>query len=616
MPDIRLMKVKSGIDEETLLGLIESKSRASCAYVFSEDNKFYFYHEDDEPKLKEVPIDKNAIKKILDIAILNIEKRECDDVLFVGGCKLHLMNDFPKDISTYEDSYVFTLEKGTRKLHYIKPGASIECYLYSMSQLPKSLERYKNSYILIEVNNAQELYYIKPDGESEKVKIDDVNLFKKKINDLNKRNLKILHLSEKQIEEIVTSNGGHTPEKKYEEVKILDFNTFENQIDNLRSKGETEFNLSEEQIRNIITSNGGHTPFPLGGKKISQVRRELTKSELKTIYTLSEHAPYSSKELRDKSNLLVLRNFFLEYLSKIQSQDKTLVKKLWGDWRRDILSILDGGQKEIPLSSDEQEAINRLDAAVEHQVKTSTHAQKLSSAPTSLLKGIYSFFKSANLQEIVSAYFSKEPEEQDKGTYAQENHNALGFKLSMFHFLSGASDRWIRYERTKPPINEIDEFDWKFNLSIHKDDVSRAFPIIAEVANQMNLGLFKIMCQAQANRVQNNDLKTMIGRELVIYRNANPELSAAQWIDILIKIEERFKEAGIRTSTDTCPASNRKLGKYVSYTHGAWTDERMDVPFAEGIKETALEDEDLFADYGYDEATKAPTKKSYPKKPR
>ncbi|HGU7210397.1 TPA: hypothetical protein ACNBBG_000001, partial [Legionella pneumophila] len=78
------MKVKSGIDEETLLGLIESKSRASCAYVFSEDNKFYFYHEDDEPKLKEVPIDKNAIKKILDIAILNIEKRECDDVLFVG----------------------------------------------------------------------------------------------------------------------------------------------------------------------------------------------------------------------------------------------------------------------------------------------------------------------------------------------------------------------------------------------------------------------------------------------------------------------------------------------------------------------------------------------------
>ncbi|HIC7358965.1 TPA: hypothetical protein ACW6D3_002663 [Legionella pneumophila] len=185
----------------------------------------------------------------------------------------------------------------------------------------------------------------------------------------------------------------------------------------------------------------------------------------------------------------------------------------------------------------------------------------------------------------------------------------------MFHFLNGASDRWIRYERTSPPMNQIDEFGWKFNLSIHKDDVSKAFPIVAEVANQMNLGLFKIMCQAQANRVQNNDVKTMIGRELVIYRNANPELSAAQWIDILVKIEERFKKAGIRTSSDTCPASNRKLGKYVSYTHAAWTDEKMDIPFAEGIKETALEDEDLFADYEYDEATEAVRKKAVSKKP-
>ncbi len=42
----------------------------------------------------------------------------------------------------------------------------------------------------------------------------------------------------------------------------------------------------------------------------------------------------------------------------------------------------------------------------------------------------------------------------------------------------------------------------------------------------------------------------------------------------------------------------------------------MDIPFAEGIKETALEDEDLFADYVFDEITEAPRKKVASKKPR
>ncbi|WP_019217517.1 hypothetical protein [Legionella tunisiensis] len=37
------------------------------------------------------------------------------------------------------------------------------------------------------------------------------------------------------------------------------------------------------------------------------------------------------------------------------------------------------------------------------------------------------------------------------------------------------------------------------------------------------------------------------------------------------------------------------------YTHGAWTLKRMDVPCEEGIKETALDDEELFADYPYDD---------------
>lgn len=437
-PSTSLIKVKSGMDEETLLGLIESKSRISRAYVFSEDNQFYFYHEGNKPKLKAVPIDEATLQKIIKIASQQIEK---------------------------------------------------------LGSNPK---------------------------------------------------------------------------------KVLS----------------------------------------LGNKSIKEVCSFLRQENLNDICTLADHAPYDPEELNKKRNLLVLREIYIGYLSKLLLQDRKLAVRKWQEWRSSLLGFLDVVQKDSPLSPTASDAIMKLDVAekesLEHQSHTNPLFQKLSSTSTSVTKGVLekglSFFKSANLQEIVRAYFSKEPDEQNTGLYAQESHDALGFKLSMFHFLNGASDRWIRYERTSPPMNQIDEFDWKFNLSIHKDDVSKAFPLVAEVANQMNLGLFKIMCQAQANRVQNNDVKTMIGRELFIYRNANPELSAAQWIDILVKIEERFKEAGIRTSTDTCPASNRKLGKYVSYTHAAWTDERMDIPFAEGVKETALEDEDLFADYVFDEITEAPEK--------
>ncbi|HEM6966964.1 TPA: hypothetical protein U2K02_000703 [Legionella pneumophila] len=446
-PSTSLIKVKSGMDEETLLGLIESNGRISRAYVFTEDNQFYFYHEGNKPKLKAVPIDEATLQKIIKIASQQIEK---------------------------------------------------------LGSNPK---------------------------------------------------------------------------------KVLS----------------------------------------LGNESIKEVCSFLRQENLNDICTLADHSPYDPEELNKKRNLLVLREIYIEYLSKLLLQDRKLAVRKWQEWRSSLLGFLDVVQKDSPLSPTARDAIMKLDVAekesLEHQNQANPLFQKLSSTATSVTKGVLekglSFFKSANLKDIVSSYFSKEPnEQQNTWRYAQETHDALGFKLSMFHFLNGASDRWIRYERTSPPMNQIDEFGWKFNLSIHKDDVSKAFPIVAEVANQMNLGLFKIMCQAQANRVQNNDVKTMIGRELVIYPNANPELSAAQWIDILLKIEERFKKAGIRTSSDSCPASNRKLGKYVSYTHAAWTDEKMDIPFAEGIKETALEDEDLFADYVFDEITEAPRKKVASKKPR
>ncbi|OCH99152.1 hypothetical protein A8135_07835 [Legionella jamestowniensis] len=83
------------------------------------------------------------------------------------------------------------------------------CNLHLMSELPRSAAQYKNSYIFIKKNDIQELYYIKPDGKYEKTKIVDFNLFEEKINAIKNKDESKLHLSEEQIKEIVTSNGGH-----------------------------------------------------------------------------------------------------------------------------------------------------------------------------------------------------------------------------------------------------------------------------------------------------------------------------------------------------------------------------------------------------------------------
>ncbi len=91
--------------------------------------------------------------------------------------------------------------------------------LHLMSELPESTEQYKNSYLFIKKGDTRELYYIKPDGKYEKVEINDFNLFEETINAIKNKDETKLHLSEKQIKEIVTSNGSHTPEN-------LKFNLF------------------------------------------------------------------------------------------------------------------------------------------------------------------------------------------------------------------------------------------------------------------------------------------------------------------------------------------------------------------------------------------------------
>lgn len=86
------------------------------------------------------------------------------------------------------------------------------CDLHLMSELPESPAQYKNSYLFIKKGDTQEMYYIKPDGKYEKVKINNFNFFEEKINAIKNKDETKLHLSEKQIKEIVTSNGGHTPD--------------------------------------------------------------------------------------------------------------------------------------------------------------------------------------------------------------------------------------------------------------------------------------------------------------------------------------------------------------------------------------------------------------------
>lgn len=83
--------------------------------------------------------------------------------------------------------------------------------LYVMSELPKNSIRYKNSYLFIKKNDTKDLYYINSNGEFEKVKIVDLNLFEKKINAIKNKDETQLHLCKEQINDIITSNGGHHP---------------------------------------------------------------------------------------------------------------------------------------------------------------------------------------------------------------------------------------------------------------------------------------------------------------------------------------------------------------------------------------------------------------------
>lgn len=95
--------------------------------------------------------------------------------------------------------------------------------LHLMPQLPKSLEQFKNSYIVINTNNIPKLHYIKFDGKVEDVNIVDSQLFQQNKNlilfEKDKTFFKPsmvakLHLTEDEVKNLITSNGGHCPTNK------------------------------------------------------------------------------------------------------------------------------------------------------------------------------------------------------------------------------------------------------------------------------------------------------------------------------------------------------------------------------------------------------------------
>ena len=107
--------------------------------------------------------------------------------------------------SEKSDYYLFFL--GTDVNFTPDPG----CDLHAMSAFPKNFTEYKNSYLFIKKNKSSKLYYILPTGKHVEVKINNINEFEQKINEINPDSNPKFYLSRTQIAEVITANGGHIP---------------------------------------------------------------------------------------------------------------------------------------------------------------------------------------------------------------------------------------------------------------------------------------------------------------------------------------------------------------------------------------------------------------------
>src|SRR5579872_5835188 len=113
--------------------------------------------------------------------------------------------------SESDSFFVLSVFDKTKQLQF-------KSYLYLLSQLPENYTACRNSYMFCrnnETKDAESLYYIKPTGISEHLKINDVQQFKKTLQELSnsqEKGSKKLYLNKDAIMNLIKKHTGHVPE--------------------------------------------------------------------------------------------------------------------------------------------------------------------------------------------------------------------------------------------------------------------------------------------------------------------------------------------------------------------------------------------------------------------
>lgn len=79
--------------------------------------------------------------------------------------------------------------------------------LHLLPVVPSDFKQYKNSYLFI---NEKKLIYVDQEGKTNDVLIKDMALFKNKLRTANSKKERAIKLDSKKIEDLITSNGGHS----------------------------------------------------------------------------------------------------------------------------------------------------------------------------------------------------------------------------------------------------------------------------------------------------------------------------------------------------------------------------------------------------------------------
>ncbi|MBA2654902.1 MAG: ankyrin repeat domain-containing protein [Gammaproteobacteria bacterium] len=108
-----------------------------------------------------------------------------------------------------------TINAGRTTLDLAMANTSNGHDLYIMPSLPLTWHKYEDSYILVN----HDLNYINASGIAETIILDDFEKFSLLLDELNKDKSSKIHLSNEQLSQLITSNGGHAP--NHEIIELL-----------------------------------------------------------------------------------------------------------------------------------------------------------------------------------------------------------------------------------------------------------------------------------------------------------------------------------------------------------------------------------------------------------